>query len=111
MKGYHIMLDIFGVDGRMLDDPDFLMQLMKKACEGAGMKVIKGEFHKFNPQGVTAFYILAESHISIHTWPEKGSAALDIYYCGEREAVEKVSEILVSSLSPKKIRKNMIERK
>ncbi len=105
-----MILDIFGADEKLLDDPSVLMRLMREACEKAGMKVIKGGFHKFSPQGVTAFYILAESHISIHTWPEQGSAAVDIYYCGEKKAVEKAAEILLSSLSPKKTRKNIIER-
>lgn len=110
MKGYHLIYEVYGVDEKLLDDANRIMKLLKHVCKKAGMKVIKGDYHKFPRQGVTAFYILAESHISIHTWPEEGSAAIDIYYCGEEKSVRIAGEFLLKELKPKKVKERFLIR-
>ena len=110
MKGYHLLYEIYGVDKKLLDNPERIINILKKACEKSGMKVLKGDFYKFKPVGVTAFYILAESHISIHTWPEEGSASVDIYYCGEEEQVRKAGDFLLKYLKPEKVKERFLVR-
>ena len=66
----------------MLNSPEKLQQAAIDACHEGGATVIEAKTHHFEPHGVTAFVILAESHFSIHTWPERGTAALDIFTCG-----------------------------
>lgn len=66
----------------LLDDEKFTIRILKEAAELAGAKFLSSTSHKFSPQGVTAVVLLAESHISIHTWPEHGYAAADCFTCG-----------------------------
>ncbi len=110
MKGYHLIYELYRVDQNLLDDEKKIMEILKRVCKESGMKIIKGTSHKFQPQGVTAFYILAESHISIHTWPEEGSAAVDIYYCGEEENVRKAGDLILKYFKPKKVKERFLVR-
>ncbi len=66
-----------------LDDLDFLRNALRTASEAMGSTVVKTISHRFSPTGITMFMILAETHISIHTWPEHKYAALDIFICNE----------------------------
>lgn len=79
--GEHALLDIDGA--KRLDEPEFLEELMREAAETAGATIIGSHFHHFGEkQGVTGILLLAESHISVHTWPERDFAAFDIFMCG-----------------------------
>lgn len=80
--GQHCTLEIYGVKSELLDDLCFIDDVMRKAAIVSGATILDSVFHKFNPQGVTLILLLSESHVSIHTWPEKGCAAIDIYTCG-----------------------------
>lgn len=80
--GRHLVLDYWGCDARLLCDEVALVQIINDAAEAAGAHVLATESHQFDGQGVTAFSILSESHISIHTWPESHYAGIDIYTCG-----------------------------
>jgi S-adenosylmethionine decarboxylase len=82
MLGEHYLLDLYNCDSNTLNDENYLKQLLEEAAKIAGATLLKTESHKFEPCGVTAFCLLAESHISIHTWPEKGQAAVDVFTCG-----------------------------
>lgn len=80
--GRHFLLNLYGCSFVLLNDEHFLMDLLENAAIASGATVIQTIFKKFNPQGVTVICLLSESHISIHTWPEEGKAAVDIYTCG-----------------------------
>ncbi len=67
----------------MLSDIGAIESLMVAAAKKARATVMQSAFHRFEPQGVSGTVILAESHLSIHTWPEKGYAAMDFYTCGD----------------------------
>lgn len=83
-QGTHLLADLSGVAGDRLNDPAAIDQLLRRAALAAGATVLSGSFHHFgNNHGVTGVVLLAESHISIHTWPESGFAALDIFMCGQ----------------------------
>ena len=83
MVGTHYLVDIAAADPKFLDDEEFLRNLLESAARYAGATVLQTHSHKFDPQGVTAFCLLAESHISIHTWPEDGRCAVDMFTCGD----------------------------
>ena len=78
MLGRHIIVELHGVDPCLLDDLDRLREILIKAAVKAGASIIGEIFHKFSPHGVTGVIAVKESHISIHTWPEFGYAALDL---------------------------------
>ena len=82
--GRHFIVDMWGVDKTILTDKRRLESICVAAAENAQATVLHTFFHHFGGDyGVTGVVALAESHISIHTWPEKGFAALDIYMCGD----------------------------
>jgi S-adenosylmethionine decarboxylase len=81
--GKHYLLNLYGCSFHLLDDENFLVDLLENAAIASGATVIQTISEKFSPQGVTVICLLAESHISIHTWPEEGKAAADVYTCGE----------------------------
>lgn len=81
--GVHTLADFFGCDPDILDDESKLTQILTDAAIKAGAKILDTTSHKFSPQGVTVLLLLAESHISIHTWPEAQYAAVDAFTCGQ----------------------------
>lgn len=79
--GMHLLLDLWGA--RNLTDPTSIDRALRAAAEAAGATILHGHFHHFGPDGgVSGVLVLAESHISIHTWPERDFAAFDIFMCG-----------------------------
>lgn len=81
--GRHIVCEFSGCDPMLLSDVDGIHTMMIAAAKAARATVMESAFHRFEPQGVSGTVILAESHLSIHTWPEKGYAAMDFYTCGD----------------------------
>ena len=79
--GEHITLDIIGTTKEY--DPSLFEKVIHDIAKAAKVTIINISKHKFEPQGVTIVALLSESHISIHTWPERGSAALDVFTCGD----------------------------
>ena len=81
--GTHLLADLSGIAAPRLRDCDALEHLLRAAASTAGAQVLHSHFHSFGAgMGVTGVVLLAESHISIHTWPECGFAAVDIFMCG-----------------------------
>lgn len=82
VMGDHVVMDIMTADSSLLDDEEYILELLESAATMIGATILHSHSHKFSPQGVTAFVMLAESHISIHTWPETGDCAVDAFTCG-----------------------------
>jgi S-adenosylmethionine decarboxylase len=79
--GTHLLIDLWGASN--LGDPDLIDAALREAAEEAGATILHSHFHHFSPNGgVSGVVVLAESHISIHTWPERDFAAVDIFMCG-----------------------------
>ena len=78
----HVLYDVWVEDARLLETVDLWQTLLLSAARDAGATVLKAHFHQFSPSGITGFLLLAESHISVHTWPEEGLATIDIFTCG-----------------------------
>jgi S-adenosylmethionine decarboxylase len=107
--GKHFLLNLYGCSSVLLNDEQFLIDLMENAAIASGATVLKTVVHKFDPQGITAICLLSESHISIHTWPEEGKAALDVYTCGS--ANPKIGcDIIIAQLNPSEYKLNYIQR-
>ena len=85
-RGTHLLIECHGCPAALLDDQKQLEAALRAAAEAIGAKVVGALFHRFAPQGVTGVLLLSESHASVHSWPERGYAAVDVYTCGERGA-------------------------
>lgn len=89
IKGAHYLIDYEGIPFEILNDEKKLSQIFEEVLKIAKMTVLERRFHKFEPQGYTGFYLLSESHLSFHTWPEKGTCSIDIYSCGDYKLTKK----------------------
>jgi S-adenosylmethionine decarboxylase proenzyme len=98
--GRHYIFELFGCKSSILDDLPKIEGAMVAGAEKAGATVVGKVFHKFAPQGVTGVVIIAESHISIHTWPERGYAAVDIFTCSGRTDPMKAFDVISALLKP-----------
>lgn len=96
--GWHLLVDFW--QASRLDDPDHVTRALRAAALAAGATVLRLEMHRFGSGGgVTGVAILAESHISIHTWPEHGYAAIDIFACGDTRPHDAIP-VLVEAFRP-----------
>jgi S-adenosylmethionine decarboxylase proenzyme len=85
----------------MLNDLHYLRKAMLDAAVICGAVVLGDSFHRFSPQGVSGVVVIAESHLSVHTWPEYGYAAVDIFTCGTTVEPRKAAEVLIEKLGSK----------
>ena len=99
--GKHLLLELQDCNKEVLDNLSFLRDAMVTAAIDCGATVLGESFHHFNPQGVSGVVVIAESHLSIHTWPEYGYAAIDIFTCGTSVEPEKAAEVLIEKLGAK----------
>ncbi len=96
--GFHLLVEFWGAEG--LKDVQLVEKALRDAAHMAGATVLDIYAHSFSSGGVTGVAVLAESHISIHTWPERGYAAIDIFMCGNcrpREAIGPLKSALLPS--------------
>src|SRR6266436_6298531 len=98
--GTHLLADLHGVDADLLQNGVALELLLRRAAEVAGARVLYSQFHSFGAgDGVTGVVLLAESHISIHTWPESAFAAADIFMCGAADS-NRALAVLLDAFAP-----------
>ena len=107
--GSHVLADISGSASPLLNDGPGLEALLVEASVEAGATVLMSHHHSFEPQGATAVVVLAESHVSIHTWPEWGGATLDAYTCGSADP-ERLIDLVIEGLAPTTIRRATVPR-
>lgn len=100
--GRHVAVDTWGVDFDLLNSAEYLQAQMVEAAEACGATVMSVQSKQFEPQGATVLVLLSESHLSIHTYPERGFAAIDCYTCGETVDPQLAIDYLVSVLKPEK---------
>ena len=99
LKSKHLLLDLYCCNNKKLNDESFLRCTLNHAAKLANAKVLNLVSNKFEPQGVTAIALLAESHLSIHTWPESKFSSIDIFTCGRNMKPELASQYLIEALS------------
>ncbi|MCB9508218.1 MAG: S-adenosylmethionine decarboxylase proenzyme [Myxococcales bacterium] len=81
--GRHCIIEYYDCPREIMDDVDFIQKSMCEAAEAMKATIVAVEFHHFNPHGVSGMVVISESHLSIHTWPEFGYAAVDVFTCGD----------------------------
>ncbi len=96
--GRHLIVEYADCDCILLNDIDFLEQQMNESVRVSGATIVSSKFHRYNPQGVSGVIVIAESHLSIHTWPEYGYAAVDFFTCGEEVDPYKAFEYMKKML-------------
>ncbi len=94
--GRHLIIDAWNCPPALLDDERLIRQALTEAVAAGGATLIELCVHKFSPQGVTATATLAESHIAIHTWPEHGYFAADLFFCGRGDPQAALDAILLA---------------
>jgi S-adenosylmethionine decarboxylase len=99
--GRHLLVELYECDKEALNNLDLLRDIMIKAAIHCGAVVLGESFHRFSPQGISGVVVIAESHLSIHTWPEFGYAAVDVFTCGTSVDPEKAAELLIEKLGSK----------
>lgn len=97
--GTHCILELFECPSDLLNDELFVRDALKEASRRSMSTLLEISSHSFQPQGVTAIGLLAESHISIHTWPENGYAAIDVFTCGQSSDPRQACAYLIHRLS------------
>ncbi|MBS7616215.1 adenosylmethionine decarboxylase [Candidatus Bathyarchaeota archaeon] len=108
--GIHIIAEFLGVSPEKIAKAENLREILDRVVAKSNLHVVSSSFHQFEPYGVSAVYLLSESHLSIHTWPEYSYVALDIFTCGEDGPAFKAFKLLVEELQPKTVKKKVIRR-
>ena len=109
LKIKELLVDLYGCEGD-LNNEEFLCETLEKAARRADAKIIRRIIQRFSPRGLSVILILAETHISIHTWPEYKYAALDIFICGEGKDPEVAWTAVKEALRPKDFKTKKVER-
>jgi S-adenosylmethionine decarboxylase len=108
--GAHVLLDLYGIPASQLDDLDHLRACLEQAARDGGAHVVESRFSRFSPQGASGVVILAESHVAVHTWPELGFAAVDVFTCGAPSVADGVADAVVRLLAPTRFETKRIAR-
>ena len=106
----HFLLELYRCDYEKLNDESFLRCTLNRSAKLAKATVLNLISNKFEPQGVTALALLAESHISIHTWPESNYSAVDIFTCGQNMQPELAGQYLIETLKAEEHFLRVIQR-
>jgi S-adenosylmethionine decarboxylase len=108
--GRHLLLDLHDCPRRLLQAPTFLEDTVAAAVHASRATLVEKVTHYFHPHGITIVAVLSESHLSLHTWPERSYAAADIFTCGQATTPEKASSCLIERLSPGTYRLRQVRR-
>ena len=108
-RGTHLLVEYLGCPPQLLDDAVALEAALRGAAQTIGAQVVTAAFHRFSPHGVTGMLLLEESHLSVHTWPEHGYAAVDLYTCGASD-VERAVPVLAAALGAQRSELLRVER-
>ncbi|HEY91946.1 MAG TPA: adenosylmethionine decarboxylase [Dehalococcoidia bacterium] len=100
--GRHLLMELEDCNEEILNNLDMLRETLMAAADEAGATVVTDSFHRFSPHGISGVVVVAESHLFIHTWPEYGYAAADIFTCGTTVQPEKAAEVLIKKLGARK---------
>jgi S-adenosylmethionine decarboxylase len=100
--GQQIVAEFYECDTDVLNNPQAVEQIMCDAAIAAGATIVSKTFHTFSPHGVSGAVIIAESHLAIHTWPEYGYAAVDLFTCGDTVVPEAAYRCLKAGLGSRR---------
>ena len=99
-NGDHYLCELYGCDPKQVNDEGFLKSAFLEVLQNSTVSILHDYFHTFEPQGVTGFFLLSASHISLHTWPEYNYTAFDVFSCsGNEEDTRKIVDSICAVLS------------
>lgn len=108
--GQHVILDLYGIKHAQLTDPKLIESMMLNVADELSATVLQSHLHHFGENlGVTGVLLLAESHMSIHTWPEAGFAAIDIFMCGDKDMNQAI-QLFIQAFAPTQHDVKIIQR-
>lgn len=108
--GSHVLIELFDCNGESLKYEDGVGNAMRDAAVESKATVVAESFHEFKPWGVSGAVVIQESHYTIHTWPEHGYAAVDLFYCGGTVDVHKAVDVLMERFNPGRIKFLVVRR-
>jgi len=108
--GSHLLIELFGCDAESLKQESDVGTTMLRAAKDSEATIVAQSFHEFKPYGVSGAVIIQESHYTIHTWPEHGYAAVDLFYCGGTIRVDKAVDALREKFKPQRIKYLVVRR-
>jgi S-adenosylmethionine decarboxylase len=108
--GSHLLVELYGCEASALENEASVASAMHEAAVQSEATVVAQSFHEFKPYGVSGAVIIQESHYTIHTWPEHGYAAVDLFYCGGTVRVHKAVEVLQDRFKPERIKFLVVRR-
>jgi len=108
--GRHIIAELYGVSKDLISKEEKVRQIMEEVVKEAELTKVGSVYKQFNPHGVTGVILIAESHISIHTWPEYELVNLDVFTCGDAKKAEKAFELFLQKFKPKWYRHYVLDR-
>jgi S-adenosylmethionine decarboxylase len=108
--GHHTLIDLTGCNSLVINDKNAIEMILIEVAARIGATVVSSVFHPFAPIGVSGVLIIAESHITIHTWPEHGYAALDFFTCGAQMQVKAGIDFVTEALEAKTCKVRTFER-
>ena len=108
--GRHILGEYYGCDPEILNDTARVERYMKEAAVASGATIVQSVFHHFSPHGVSGVVVISESHLAIHTWPEYGYAAVDLFTCGETVDPWKAHDLLTEMLRADRVETREVPR-
>lgn len=108
--GSHLLIEMYGCKGSLLETEASVGTAMLDAAAISEATIVEQSFHEFKPYGVSGAVIIQESHYTIHTWPEHGYAAVDLFYCGGTVKVHRALELLRERFQPSRIKFLVVRR-
>ena len=108
--GIHIIADMYGVDPALLARVEKMKEIFEGAVKFAKLSKISSDYYQFRPEGASGIVLIAESHLSFHSWPEYGLVTLDIYTCGDPQQAELAYEYIKERLNPSRVDLVRIDR-
>jgi S-adenosylmethionine decarboxylase len=108
--GSHLLIELYGCKSSLLELESTVGEAMLEAARVSEATIVEKSFHEFKPYGVSGAVIIQESHYTIHTWPEHGYAAVDLFYCGGTIKVHRAVDILQERFKPERLKFLVVRR-
>ncbi len=110
LKNIQIIAEFYGCDPELISRSDTVKKIINRAIRKSKLTKIRSHYHQFRPSGVTGVVLLAESHITMHSWPEYNYIALDLFSCGDKKKAVIAMKQLTKDFKPAKMKKRIVIR-
>jgi len=108
--GTQLVVELYECDSAVLNDGSQVEEILLEAVKRSGATIVNHCFHKFSPHGVSGVVVISESHVAIHSWPEYGYCAVDVFTCGDQVDTSLMVELLKKGLKSKEVKAFQLER-